>query len=276
MAQEVRLALQVAQRFANYYETSRARLWYPHLSLAWLGVSPGPFISDDPNAQTALVSASGDGDVTPAADKTYTAPEWKQGLREHAYGVDVRRYDLAGLRHRLGVVPQEAHLFTGDVASNIAYGRPGASEEEIAQAARLAHADEFIADLVDHKGRRGYDAQVGERGVKLSGGQRQRIAIARVILKEVFGNGRLAPGGDPAVVALADRVGVPADRLAVAAALANPWAWRVLLGPVDTGQLAGNVAGAGYAPPPGVLDELAALAEPAEQYWAARSARPWS
>lgn len=101
-------------------------------------------------------------------------------------------------------------------------------------------------------------------------------AGARVILKEVFANGRLAPGGDAAAVALADRFGVPADRLAVAAALANPWAWRVLLGPVDTAQLASNVAGAECTVPAGSTDELDALAEPARQYWTARSARPWS
>ncbi|MEV1294141.1 aldo/keto reductase [Pseudonocardia sp. NPDC049635] len=101
-------------------------------------------------------------------------------------------------------------------------------------------------------------------------------AGARVILKEVFANGRLAPGGDAAAVALADRFGVPADRLAVAAALANPWAWRVLLGPVDTAQLASNVAGAEWTVPAGSTDELDALAEPARQYWSARSARPWS
>ncbi|MEU6700140.1 aldo/keto reductase [Pseudonocardia sp. NPDC046786] len=101
-------------------------------------------------------------------------------------------------------------------------------------------------------------------------------AGARVIVKEVFANGRLAPGGDAAAVALADRLGLPADQLAVAAALANPWAWRVLLGPVDTAQLASNVAGAARTVPAGAADELTALAEPAEAYWAARSARPWS
>lgn len=96
---------------------------------------------------------------------------------------------------------------------------------------------------------------------------------ARVILKEVFANGRLAPGpdADPSAAAVADRLGVPLDNVAVAAALANPFAWRVLLGPVDTDQLASNVAGAGVAPPEG-LDELC---EPPEQYWATRSARPW-
>jgi ATP-binding cassette subfamily B multidrug efflux pump len=67
---------------------------------------------------------------------------------------------------------------------NIRYGRPEAGEEEVISAAKKAHAHEFILDLEDYKGRRGYDAQVGERGVKLSGGQRQRIAIARVLLKD--------------------------------------------------------------------------------------------
>jgi ATP-binding cassette, subfamily B, multidrug efflux pump len=81
------------------------------------------------------------------------------------------------------VVTQDTSLLHRSIRDNISYGRPSADDEEIAAAAKLAHADEFIAELEDWKGRRGYDAQVGERGVKLSGGQRQRIAIARVILK---------------------------------------------------------------------------------------------
>lgn len=105
---------------------------------------------------------------------------------------------------------------------------------------------------------------------------------ARVILKEVFANGRLAPGGDDgtpgarAAADLADRVGAPLDRVAVAAALANPWAWRVLLGPVGKGQLESNAAAAGWTLPSGVEGELARLAEEPEQYWATRSARPWA
>ncbi len=96
---------------------------------------------------------------------------------------------------------------------------------------------------------------------------------ARVILKEVFANGRLAPGPDahPGASAAAERLGVPLDRVAVAAALANPWAWRVLLGPVDTDQLASNVAGADVAAP----EELVDLREPPARYWATRSARAW-
>ena len=69
------------------------------------------------------------------------------------------------------------------IRDNIRYGRPGASDQQVIEAARLAHAHEFILGLEDWKDRRGYDAHVGERGVKLSGGQRQRVAIARVILK---------------------------------------------------------------------------------------------
>src|SRR6202042_3505287 len=70
------------------------------------------------------------------------------------------------------------------IRDNIRYGRPSASDEEVERAARLAHAHDFILELEDLFGRRGYDAHVGERGIKLSGGQRQRIAIARVILKD--------------------------------------------------------------------------------------------
>ncbi|RUO23853.1 multidrug ABC transporter ATP-binding protein [Aliidiomarina minuta] len=88
------------------------------------------------------------------------------------------------LREHIGMVTQDTSLLHRSVRDNILYGRPDATEEEVIQAARGARADEFIDDLSDHKGRSGYDAHVGERGVKLSGGQRQRIAIARVMLKD--------------------------------------------------------------------------------------------
>lgn len=87
------------------------------------------------------------------------------------------------LRRQIAVVTQDTSLLHRSVRDNIAYGRPDATEAEIIRAARMAHADGFIADLEDHMGRKAYEARVGERGVKLSGGQRQRIAIARVILK---------------------------------------------------------------------------------------------
>jgi ATP-binding cassette subfamily B multidrug efflux pump len=97
---------------------------------------------------------------------------------------DIAAVTQQSLREAIAMVSQDTSLLHRSIRDNIAYGRPDASQGEIERAARLAHADRFIADLVDHKGRRGYDAQVGERGVKLSGGQRQRIAIARVMLKD--------------------------------------------------------------------------------------------
>jgi ATP-binding cassette subfamily B multidrug efflux pump len=81
------------------------------------------------------------------------------------------------------MVAQDTALLHRSVRENILYGRPDASEAEMIAAARRAEAHEFIIDLQDSEGRRGYDARVGERGVKLSGGQRQRVALARVILK---------------------------------------------------------------------------------------------
>ncbi len=75
-------------------------------------------------------------------------------------------------------------MFNRSARENILYGRPDATEDEVIAAARKAEAHDFIVDLEDHKGRRGYDAHLGERGVKLSGGQRQRIALARAILKD--------------------------------------------------------------------------------------------
>ena len=93
-------------------------------------------------------------------------------------GQDVRSVTLRSLREAIGVVQQDVYLFSGTVAENIAYGRPGATRAEIEEAARLAGADGFVRAL-----KNGYDTYVGERGVKLSGGQKQRLAIARVFLK---------------------------------------------------------------------------------------------
>lgn len=93
-------------------------------------------------------------------------------------GIDVRDIKLQSLRSNIGVVQQDVYLFSGTVYENIEYGRPGATKEEIIQAAKEAGAHEFITALPN-----GYDSYVGERGVKLSGGQKQRISIARVFLK---------------------------------------------------------------------------------------------
>ncbi len=98
-------------------------------------------------------------------------------------GHDIAAVTQESLRAQISVVTQDTSLLHRSIADNIRYGRPGATEAEIVAAAQLAHAHDFIGDLEDWRNRRGYDSQVGERGVKLSGGQRQRIAIARVILK---------------------------------------------------------------------------------------------
>jgi len=99
-------------------------------------------------------------------------------------GQDIAKVTQDSLRAQIGMVAQDSALLHRSVRANILYGRPDASEDEMREAARRAEADAFIHDLADPQGRQGYDAEVGERGVKLSGGQRQRVALARVILKD--------------------------------------------------------------------------------------------
>ncbi len=99
-------------------------------------------------------------------------------------GQDIARVTQDSLRRSIGMVTQDTSLLHRSMRDNILYGRPDASEDDLRAAARRAEAAEFIESLTDLHGRTGYDAQVGERGVKLSGGQRQRVAIARVMLKD--------------------------------------------------------------------------------------------
>ena len=98
-------------------------------------------------------------------------------------GQDIAKVTQDSLRSRIGMVQQDSSLLHRSVRDNILYGRPDASEDQMIAAARQAEAHDFILDLQDPQGRTGYDAHVGERGVKLSGGQRQRVTLARVILK---------------------------------------------------------------------------------------------
>ena len=93
-------------------------------------------------------------------------------------GYDVRDVTLKSLRENIGIVQQDVYLFAGTVMDNILYGRPGASREEVIEAAKSANAHGFIMELPQ-----GYDTDIGQRGVKLSGGQKQRLSIARVFLK---------------------------------------------------------------------------------------------
>jgi len=98
-------------------------------------------------------------------------------------GYDIRDVTQNSLRSQIGVVTQDTSLLHRSIAENIRYGKPSATDAEVEEAARKAHAHDFILKLVDKDGNNGYAAKVGERGVKLSGGQRQRVAIARLILK---------------------------------------------------------------------------------------------
>lgn len=98
-------------------------------------------------------------------------------------GQDISQVSQESLREQIGMVTQDTSLMHRSIRDNILYGRPNATEAEMFEAAKQARAEEFIPELSDARDRRGYDAHVGERGIKLSGGQRQRIAIARVLLK---------------------------------------------------------------------------------------------
>jgi ABC-type multidrug transport system fused ATPase/permease subunit len=129
----------------------------------------------EPGTTVALIGQTGSGKSTLAAlvPRFYDATEG----RVLVDGGDVRNVRLADLRGAVGVVSQDPFLFSASVRENIAFGRPGATDEEVERAARMAQAHEFIAALPD-----GYDTVIGERGITLSGGQRQRIAIARAIV----------------------------------------------------------------------------------------------
>jgi ABC-type multidrug transport system fused ATPase/permease subunit len=129
----------------------------------------------EPGKTVALIGHTGSGKTTLAAlvPRFYDATAGRITID----GVDVRDATLASLRRQIGIVAQDPFLFSATVRENIAFGRPDASDEEIAAAARLAQADEFIEELPQ-----GYETVIGERGITLSGGQRQRIAISRALL----------------------------------------------------------------------------------------------
>ncbi|MGO4914582.1 ABC transporter ATP-binding protein [Pseudogemmobacter sp. W21_MBD1_M6] len=99
-------------------------------------------------------------------------------------GTDVRQITQESLRRQIAMVTQETAMFNRSARDNIIYGKPDATQDEVIEAAKRAEAHDFILGLEDYKGRTGYDAHLGERGVKLSGGQRQRIALARAFLKD--------------------------------------------------------------------------------------------
>ena len=134
-----------------------------------------------PGERVGLVGRSGAGKST-LVNLLLRFHEVESGAIE-VDGQDVRGVTQESLRAAIGVVTQDTSLLHRSIADNIRYGRPDATLSQVEEAARQAHAHDFIAELLDWTGRRGYDAHAGERGVKLSGGQRQRVALARVILK---------------------------------------------------------------------------------------------
>ena len=155
-------------------EFAEVRFRYP--SRPEMEVLKGVSFAVKPGEKIALVGPSGSGKSTIIALLLrFYDPEPGEIRLD---GQTARTYPLDWLRNQMSIVPQEALLFGGTIYENIAYGRPGATEAAIMDAARQAHAHEFIAPFPE-----GYQTMVGERGVKLSGGQRQRVAIARAILK---------------------------------------------------------------------------------------------
>ena len=135
-----------------------------------------------PGEKVGIVGASGAGKSTLVnlLLRLY-APEQGRILID---GKDSETVTQESLRKSIGMVTQETAMFNRSARDNILYGRPGASESDMMAAAKKAEAYDFITELQDHKGRAGFEAHLGERGVKLSGGQRQRIALARAILKD--------------------------------------------------------------------------------------------
>jgi len=136
----------------------------------------GVSIEANPGELVALVGPSGGGKTTIMSLVLRFYDAWSGAIRLD--GQELRQVRLASLRRNISFVSQDTFLFTGTVRENIRLGRPDATDDEIAEAARAANADGFIAELAE-----GYDTAIGENGVKLSGGQRQRLAIARAVLK---------------------------------------------------------------------------------------------
>lgn len=135
-----------------------------------------------PGEKLGIVGASGAGKSTLVALMLRLYDPERGSVQVN--GTDVRDLTQESLRRHIGMVTQETAMFNRSARDNILYGRPDASEDDMIDAAKRAEAHDFIQHLEDHRGRRGYEAYLGERGVKLSGGQRQRIALARAILKD--------------------------------------------------------------------------------------------
>ncbi|HJV68205.1 ABC transporter ATP-binding protein [Ideonella sp.] len=173
---------------ATELQVTRGEIRFEHVHFAYGQTGPGRRVIDDfeltirPGEKIGLVGRSGAGKST-LVNLLLRFYDLESG-RILIDGQDIAQVTQNSLRAQVGMVTQDTSLLHRSVRDNIVYGRPGATDEQMIDAARRAEAHEFIQTLADPKGRRGYDAHVGERGVKLSGGQRQRIAIARVMLKD--------------------------------------------------------------------------------------------
>jgi ATP-binding cassette subfamily B multidrug efflux pump len=171
---------------ARELHVTQGEIRFTHVTFTY-GRSDGRRVLDDlnlvvrPGERVGLVGRSGAGKST-LVNLLLRFHELEHGSIR-IDGEDIRNVTQESLRAAIGMVTQDTSLLHRSIAANIGYGRPGATHAEIELAAQRAHAHEFIGELMDWKMRTGYEAHVGERGVKLSGGQRQRIAIARVILK---------------------------------------------------------------------------------------------
>ena len=172
---------------ARDLEVPQGGIHFEHLTHTY-GRSDGKQVLSDfdlhirPGERVGLVGRSGAGKST-LVNLLLRFHELEQGAIR-IDGHDIREVTQESLRQAVGMVTQDTSLLHRSIAENIRYGQPGATMEQIVAAAKKAQAHEFILGLQDWKGRTGYEAHVGERGVKLSGGQRQRVAIARVVLKD--------------------------------------------------------------------------------------------
>jgi ATP-binding cassette subfamily B multidrug efflux pump len=172
---------------ARELQVRQGEIRFEHVTFTY-GRNDGKKVLDDlslvvkPGERVGLVGRSGAGKST-LVNLLLRFHDMEQGS-VRIDGHDIRGISQESLRGAIGLVTQDTSLLHRSIAANIGYGRPGASLDEIVAAAKKAQAHEFILGLQDWKGRTGYEAHVGERGVKLSGGQRQRIAIARVVLKD--------------------------------------------------------------------------------------------
>jgi len=165
-------------------ERVRGEIAFDHVSFAYgrqAGGLDDVTLTIRPGERIGIVGASGAGKSTLVALLLRLYDTEKGAVRVD--GHDLREVTQESLRRQVGMVTQETAMFNRSARENILYGRPDATEAEMIAAAKAAEADEFIRGLVDFQGNRGYDAALGERGVRLSGGQRQRIALARAFLK---------------------------------------------------------------------------------------------